>query len=391
MRNAFCVKFRTFILMDNDRNPFVVAGYFGAEYFCDRELETSRLKENLLNGLNTTLLSIRRMGKSGLIHHLFNSLERNRNIKCLYVDVLATENQNDFLNKIATAIINSFPPKKNIGKKVMEYILSLRPVISYDTLSGQPEISFSNGLPGQQSKSLESLFNYLDSLELKIFIALDEFQQIGNYPEKNTESLLRTIIQTLKSVNFVFSGSSKHLLSQMFTNHKRPFYSSSQVLELEEIDKKIYSEFIIGKFENASRKIEPASVEFVCLWTKLHTYYTQVLCNRLFAIDEKLITLEVVRKECGIILKEQEVTFFQYRNLITTSQWKLLTAIAKEDKLYKPGASEFLIKYGLGAASGVQRALQALLQKELVYMSDENENSCYRVYDVFLSRWLEAY
>lgn len=373
------------------RNPFPVNGYVGAAYFCDRASETARLKENLLNGANTTLLSVRRMGKSGLIHHLFESLALKKNINCLYVDVLATENQSDFLNQLSTAILNSFPPKKNIGKKVLLYIQSLRPVISYDTLSGQPEISFSNSLPEQQTKSLESLLTYLDSLDLKIFIALDEFQQIGNYPEKNTENLLRTIIQTLKNVNFIFSGSSKHLLSQMFTNHARPFFSSSQMLELIEIDEEIYSAFIKQKFADNSREIIAEAVVFVCAWTKLHTYYTQVLCNRLFATGEKFIDVQLVRATCLTILKEQEVTFFQYRNLITTSQWKLLTAIAKEGKVFQPGSSEFLIKYGLGAASAARRALQALVEKELVYLDDEKEDSHYRVYDVFLSRWLEGY
>lgn len=370
-------------------NPFSLTAYLGPEYFCDREQETQKLVSNALNGVHTTLLSIRRMGKTLLIRHSFEEMSRKKNVNGLYVDIYATQSQKDLINQICTAIIQTFPARKSLGRKMSDFITGLRPVISYDNLTGQPEVSFDWQTPRQQEQSLESLLQFLDSLEVTIVIALDEFQQIASYPESNTEALLRTLIQPLKNVRFIFSGSSRHLLTQMFTSSKRPFFGSSQILELHPIDQGVYEKFIRYHFENNKRKIEPEAILFILNWTKLHTWYTQVVCNRLFAEGHTTITLPMVQQSCESLLKEQEAGFFQYRSLLTAAQWHTLEAIAHEEKLYKPGAREFLQKYRLGTPSGVNRSIDALLDKEMIYKSEDETGSYFQVYDCFLSRWLE--
>ena len=52
-------------------NPFLITGYQGPDYFCDREKETASLMSALKNGRNITLISPRRMGKTGLIKNVF--------------------------------------------------------------------------------------------------------------------------------------------------------------------------------------------------------------------------------------------------------------------------------------------------------------------------------
>ena len=370
-------------------NPFPVSAYHGPDLFCDRNEEVKRLQNNIDNGVNTAFLSIRRMGKTALLHHLFHKQSHKRNTWCLYADIYSTQDQKDFLNQFATAILKTFPTKKTVGKQVLDFITGLRPVISYDNLTGQPEISFTSSPAKQQEQSLTSLLAFLDSLEANVVIAFDEFQQIGEYPEKNTEALLRTLIQPLKNVHFIFSGSSKHVLTQMFTHNKRPFFGSTQMLELKNIDGRVYELFIEEKFRRFRRKISEDALQFVCDWTRLHTYYTQVLCNRLFAEGYMSITKSLVQQTCLKILEEQEITFFQYRSLLTSVQWQVLKAIAKEDKLYQPNARSFISKHKLGTPSSIQRALEALLVKEMIYKEDDAVGNYYRVYDCFLARWLE--
>lgn len=370
-------------------NPFLVSGYHGPALFCNRQQEVKKLKANIDNGVHTTLISIRRMGKTNLLQHLFYLLGRQKDVHCLYVDIYPTQKQKDLINQLATIILNAFPVKKPAGKKVLEFITSLRPVISYDQFTGNPEVSLSFSQPKQQEQSLASLLKFLDGLEATIVIALDEFQQISQYPEENTEALLRTLIQPLKNVRFVFSGSSRHVLTQMFTHNKRPFFGSTQMLELSSISKQDYFNFIKKQIEAHHRKITDEALEFICSWTRLHTYYTQVLCNRLFADGFQKIELASVQEACLHILDEQEVVFFQYRNLLTPTQWQLLRAIAKEDKVYQPTSKDFISGHKLGTPSNVQRSLDALLTKEMVYKEEQKEGGYYVVYDCFLSRWLE--
>ncbi len=369
-------------------NPFYLKGYNGTHLFCDREAEISTLIENAENNINTTLYSIRRMGKTGLLHHLFKTLEKDKNVECIYLDIYATQTLNDFTNQLASAIFNAFLQNKSLGKKFLEFIKNFNPVVSYDALTGVPEISLSYSEIVQKEYSLKSLFAFLDGQNKPILIALDEFQQVAYYPEKNTEALLRTIIQGLKKTIFIFSGSEKHLLLEMFNSAKRPFFSSTNGMYLGAIPDKKYSKFIKRIFTNRKRKIDKTSIEFILDWTKTHTYYTQAVCNKIYARGATEINIEEVYKSCDILLREQENIFFQYRKLLTPAQWKLLKAIAKEDKVYKATGSGFIRKYNLGSSAAVLRSLKALDKKEMIVHISEIESGFYQVYDCFLSRWL---
>ena len=127
--------------MKTSANPFVVTGYQGPDFFCDRKEETSRLIKNITNGVNTTIYSIRRMGKTGVILHTFNELAKTR-LHCIYVDIYATQNLKEFTDQLANGILKAFPEKHSLGKKFMDFLKSLRPVLSFDSLTGLPEVSF---------------------------------------------------------------------------------------------------------------------------------------------------------------------------------------------------------------------------------------------------------
>ncbi len=271
----------------------------------------------------------------------------------------------------------------------MDFLKGLRPTISFDSLTGAPEVTIDFAESRQYEQSLTGLFSFVEKQNIPVVIAMDEFQQIANYPEKNVEAILRSIIQKLHNIQFIFCGSSKHLLSEIFTDSQRPFFSSTQPLNLESIDKKEYTAFIKNHFSKAKRLINDEAIDFVLEWTRLHTYYTQVVCNKLYASEKQKITLDDVKFNCDAILMEQENIFFQYRNLLTSGQWNLLKAIAKEDKVYKPSSKSFIKRYDLGTPSHIQRALSALFEKEMIFLEQDVAGGYYRVYDCFLARWLE--
>ncbi|NOR74559.1 MAG: AAA family ATPase, partial [Draconibacterium sp.] len=211
------------------KTPFPSVGYFGPAYFCDRENETETLISNIKGGQSTTLVAIRRIGKTGLIKHLQYRLKEE--YICIYTDILPTENSADFLNALATAILNSVPEKTGFGVKIWNFIKSLRPVITFDSLSGEPNVSF-NVQAKESEHQIEALFAFLEQQEKQVVFAIDEFQQILDYPEKNMEAWLRTIIQQLRNVVFIFSGSQPHLMNEMFANPSKPFFRSTVFLQL---------------------------------------------------------------------------------------------------------------------------------------------------------------
>lgn len=375
--------------MKNIANPFLTNGYESPSSFCDRINETNILIRNVQNGMNTTLFSMRRMGKTGLLHHTIYQLERKRQAYGIHIDIFATQNLQDFTNQLASSILQKFPQKVGFGKQFIEFIKRLHPIISYDNLTGQPEITFDYNQTKRHETSIEQILKFLDSQKKLCVIAIDEFQQITHYPEKNVEALLRTYIQKLKNVRFIFSGSHKHLLHDLFNDVKRPFFASTQMLNLGSIDKKMYAAFILKKMLEHKKNITTEAIDYILEFTNTHTYYTQVLCNRIFATGVKKIDLNFATYHSHQILQEQEGIYYQYNKLLTNIQWQLLKAIAKDEKVYAITSKKFSSNHQVGTASNIQRATEALLNKEMIYTEQDTKGTYFQVYDCFLMRWLQ--
>ena len=335
-----------------------------------------------------TLISSRRLGKSALIYRLFEDLECE-NYVCIYTDIYACTNLKDLTETLALSIFNKFPQKRGIGRRFLDFLKNLRPIITYDALNGQPEIHFDFAQPKEYEHTLRSLLQFLDNQETRVVLAIDEFQQVADFPEKNIEAFLRTMIQTLKQTLFIFSGSKKRMMLEMFNTANRPFFSITQIMGLDEIPNDKYKAFIREKFAERNRHIDDEAIDFILSWTLSHTYYTQIICNDVFATGKKKITIETVKQICDEQLSIQQTTNMQYRSLLSPIQWNLMIAIAKEGLLIEPQSKDFLQKYKIGGASSVRKALNALLDKEMVYSIETTGKTAYRVYNVFLLRWLE--
>jgi uncharacterized protein len=369
-------------------NPFPVTTYHGADYFCDRQDETARLISNIQNGNSTTLIAIRRIGKTGLMQHTLSQLPKGW--KGIYIDILETENLGQFLNILTTSIINAVPKESSLGRIFQDFIKSLRPIISFDSLTGTPQVTF-DIKSKEVETNINSVFQFLEEQNFKTVVAIDEFQQILNYPEKNTDAWLRTRIQQFKNIVFIFSGSQQHLMTELFTSPKRPFFRSTQMMKLEKLNPEVYSAFIVSMFQKYNKEISIEIANDILEWSNTHTFYVQQLCNRVFAITTKRVTTAIWKQEAYLLLKEQESVFFAYRNMLTIPQWKLLKAIAHEKVVFQPTSNEFLSKYQLGSSATVLRSLKTLKSYELVYSEfDKNGIPYYSVYDIFFQRWSEG-
>ncbi len=369
-------------------NPFSITTYLGPDYFCDRTKETATLINNIKNQTSTTLIAIRRIGKTGLIQHTFGKLPEK--YRTIYLDILETENLNHFLNNFASSILKAVPEKSSIGKKFWVFIKTLRPVISFDTLSGAPKVSF-DIRPKEVEANIDSVLQFLEKQKFKTVVALDEFQQIMHYPEKNVASWLRTRIQQLKNIVFIFSGSQQHLMTELFSSPKHPFYRSTQMMKLEKIDKNVYRDFIVEQFKKYKKEINPDTAMEIISWTNTHTFYVQQLCNRVFSATKKKATTETWKLQARSLLLEQELLFFSYRSMLTRNQWQLLKAIANKNIVYHPTSKEFFKTYDLGTSASVLRSLKALIDYEVVFTDfDDEGKKYYSVYDVLLQRWLDG-
>ncbi len=371
-------------------NPFIIKSYESKELFCDREEELQLMLRNCVNHSNMTLISQRRMGKTGLTLRLFDELQTTRpDIHTIYLDIFASRNIDDFIKLLAEATMRSFRPKTSIGERLMTFIKSLRPQLSFDNLTGEPQLQIAYQTAHEKEYTLRGLFDFLDSQNEQIIIAIDEFQQIRDYPEQNMEALLRTYIQQMHNLTFIFCGSKRHLMADIFANEKNPFYASTSFISLAKIKEEAYTDFIQRLFEERQRTITSEALQLILSWTRRHTYYTQQLCHTIYANGTQAIDIEEVKLACNQLMQQNEAVYLQYRQMLTDKQWNYLIAIAKEESVYQITASAFLKRHQIGTPSVSRRLADALCEKGLLNDESTLEGTVYSLNDVFLSHWLE--
>lgn len=367
-------------------NPFPEYGYFGPEYFCDREQETERLISALRNGSNVTLMAPRRIGKTGLIHHAFQRLRQQQpEAQCFYVDVFPTKNFTQMVQLLAETVIGKLDTRsQSLKRRINAFMASLRPTMSLDKLDGMPTMSF-NIVPEQAKETLATVFEYMKLSERPCYLAIDEFQQVATYAEYGVDAYIRSVIQLIPNVRIVFSGSQQHLLAEMFMSPKHPFFNSTQMMAIDVIPQDKYRAFANDFFARQQRAVSEADFGFLYQLVDGQTWYIQKVLNRLFRYPKRPIDHALVVEAIDTILLEQEINYQNSYSLLTENQALLLTAIAKEGSVKAPTALDFVMRYRLPAPSSIKTALKSLIDKEMLFQAPSGE---YIVYDRFFGLWL---
>ena len=369
-------------------NPFVTNGYAGPEYFCDRVQETAILRDLLLNENNVALISPRRLGKTGLIWHVFNNEDIRNSHYCFVVDIYATKNLSDFVNMLGKAVIDELRPKgKKAWEKFINIVSSLRSEISFD-VHGVPSWNMGLGtINNNPAVTLDEIFSYLNQADKPCLVAIDEFQQITKYEDDTIEASIRTYIQRCTNAHCIFSGSQRHIMNGMFTSPSRPFYQSVTIMNLQPLDLEVYTDFCVGKFEEADTRLDRNVVALLYNRFDAVTSYMHRILNVLYSKTEKgkECKPEMVNEAIDFILRLSSDTYESLYYQMPEKQRMLFLAIAREGKASSITGGAFINKHKLNSASSVNSALKGLLEKDFITV---NKN-IYSVYDQFFPLWLK--
>lgn len=370
------------------KNPFELQSYSGPANFCDRETELEALQEAFDNGRNIVLSAYRRLGKTSLIKHLHHHLHQNKKNHCIYVDVLSTDSDKAFVNKVVTAIYTEVQARDSSIKRFLQAFRSLRPQAGVDPITGLPTLSLDIANPAQVTASLETAIRLLAESSVKVQLAIDEFQQIATYRSGTTiDAALRGLYPIAHNVHFLYSGSEQHLLEGLFTDPSKPMFASTEMLHLDKIAHSAYAAFISKMFSEGGVSIDQRSVDVILEITERHTFYTHFLCNNLYGRAKERIEEQDVYETMSICAKQFEASYYYYRKMLSANQWQLLVAISENNGVTAPYGKDFLNRYNFSASS-VKQALTTLLRYQLVHEDMQEVDRRYLVYDVFLKYWL---
>lgn len=373
--------------MKKVKNPFVLGTYVSPEYFCDREQETSMLRKHIDNGRNVALSAPRRLGKTGLIHHFLQNEDTQKEYHTFFIDLYATNSLAEMVQALAVEVYNSLrSTKERWWERFATVISSLSMGLTVDPMSGQPTFSIGLGDLHSPEVSLDQLFQYLETAERPCIVAIDEFQQIAQYEEKNIEALLRTKIQRCSNTHFIFSGSKRHMMMQMFNSPSRPFYQSCINMSLDPLPLSVYTEFCQQLFAKNNKQLEAEVVSHIYTEYEGYTWYMHMILNELYSDTEpgNTCTMDMYEDAQRNVVTSQAQTYKELLSILPPKQKMVLEAIAKEGKVNAITSAAFIRKHSLPSTSSVQAALKGLLEKEIAAQQD----GTYSLSDYFLAQYI---
>ena len=372
------------------RNPFSYGGIVSGDAFCNRAQEKKDLSRAIENRQKLFLYAERRMGKTSLIKVVLNPLSKKDYIS-IYIDLYPTTGELSFVEVTAAAIANA------VSAKLSDYVRTLREFfgrlgasVSVDS-QGNPTVVVGMRSNEDALLKLETVLSLPEAIAARrkktVVVVFDEFQQIAAYSTDAVERTLRSVIQTHERTAYIFMGSREHLIQDMFLNKARPLYRSASHYPLAAIAEIHWKPFIKKWFEQAHKAITPQQIGAICGKTQGHPFYTQHLCHALWEICEGRQAVEdtMIEQAINLILDRENYAYAALWESLTASQASVLKALAADPSDIAPYAADFIARHHLKSASTVQRALEALITKDII----EKDNGAYLVSDRFFRLWIQ--
>lgn len=374
----------------NMEAPFVFGVRVEGDAFTDRREETERLKANFTYGVNTILISPRRMGKTSLVDKVC-SLVGNDDIKIAHIDAFGCRSENDFINAFATAVVRATSNKWEEWMENAKVFLSrFVPKVSF----GQDPLNdFSLSLEyNAGNQTTEEVLRLPEVIALskgyRIVVCIDEFQQIGDFPDSLTfQKKLRSIWQLQSHVSYCLYGSKKHMMEQMFQNQSFPFYRFGDFFYLNKISEADWVEYICQRFEATGKHIPEELAREICQVTDRYSSYVQQLAWFVWlrTADSAEATSEDVRYGINRLMDACEPLFIQQTEDLSSYQMNFLHALVNGVHTGFT-QSAVLNSYRLGTAANITRLKKALVEKDLIMTTAPKHME---MSDPILALWLK--
>lgn len=375
-------------MANENEAPFVFGVRVEGDTFTDRKEETNRLKMNFLYGVNTILISPRRMGKTSLVEKV-SSMVECESLKIAKIDAFGCRSENDFINAFATAVVRATSTKwEEWIENTKTFLSRFIPKIS---IGQDPLSDFSIALEYNKSNTVtEDILQLPETIAkqkgIKIVICIDEFQQIADFPDSLTfQKKLRSIWQLQRNVSYCLYGSKKHMMETMFQSQSHPFYRFGDIFYLNKIAESDWVEFICNRFKVTGKEISPELATEICSVTDRYSSYVQQLSWLVWLRTTFRATKEDVEYGIDHMLDACEPLFIQQTESLSSYQMNFLQALT-DGVTTGFTRSEILNNYQLGTAANISRLKKALTEKDLIALTAPKK---LQISDPILALWLK--
>ena len=356
--------------------------------FTDRELESQRLKLNFENGVNSILISPRRMGKTSLVKKVM-SLVDDKRVKVVYMDIYKCRSEYEFYEKFASTIIQSTASKVDkMVETAKEFIMSIVPKVIY---SPDPSTEFALSLGiNPASNTPEEILNLPERIAQKrgieIVVCIDEFQQIGEMPDTLTiQKTLRSVWQHHRHTSYCLFGSRQHMMQNLFQSRNMPFYQFGDMFFIKRIPTEKWIPFIVSRFAASNKTISTELARKICDAVDNYSSYVQQLAWNVFAVSDSIVTEQDVEDGLEATMAQSVSLFVEQTANLTSYQMNLIRAICQGHH-QDFGSKEVTSRFELGTKSNLTKLKKALVEREIIEIT---EAGCY-IADPLFERWFNT-
>ena len=355
--------------------------------FTDRELETKRLQLNFENGMNSILISPRRIGKTSLVKKV-KSLTEGKDRIVVFMDIYKCRSEYEFYEKFASSVIQATSTKMDqMVRTAKEFIMSITPRITYSQDPGT-EYTLSLGITPKMNTPEEILDlpeRIAQKKGIQMVVCIDEFQQIGEMPDSLTvQKTIRSVWQHHRNVCYCLFGSKQHLMNNLFYSRKMPFYQFGDMFFLKKIPTEKWVPFITSRFKDAGKQISEKLAERICQTVDNYSSYVQQLAWNVLVVSDSIVTEQSFQEGLEATFAQVTPFFVELTANLTTYQMNLLRAICSgfhEDF----GKKDVTSHYDLGSRSNLVKLKKALIEREII---EQTEDGLF-ISDPLFERWFK--
>ncbi|MCF0207153.1 MAG: AAA family ATPase [Bacteroidales bacterium] len=338
--------------------------------FVGREFEIKQLASNFTEGINTILVSPRRIGKTSLVNVVRQKLDKN-NVIVVSLDIFACKDEYAFYNLLAESVLLQTASKADLWMdEAKEFLSRLTPKIGFAT-TPDSDIKISLGIT-PKTHTPDEILNLVETIaqrkQKRIVVCIDEFQQIGEFADSsNIQKRLRAVWQQQKLTSYCLFGSKRHLMNTIFQKRNMPLYQFGDMMFLKTIPAFTWVEYIVSHFKDRNKTISEKHAEEICNFVECYSSYVQQLAWHVFSLTDEggTVTDEIVEHAKKDLFEANELLFLQQIDPLTSPQMNFLKALANGVNT-DFGKAEIRETYSLGSYSNIARLKDAMLKRDLI-------------------------
>lgn len=342
------------------------------ENFIDRIEDRHQLKTFLRNGVNVTIISPRRWGKSSLVKASMKELlQEDSNVRVCFIDAFRLNSEREFYNTFASAVVNCVAGTMDKCLEAIKgYLDSFNVTFRMKGAIFELDLNLNKNTAAQSFEDILSLPQKIaEQRGLQIIVCIDEFQKLAELPEWNQmEGLMRSVWQHQHDVNYCLYGSKRHMMMNIFSNSNKPFYRFGQTLYLKKIDEKYWVEYIVDTFKSTGKIISSDYATKICRTMDNHSWYVQQFSFFVWAATDTEVTEEIFQRQLQAVVDTNAPMFESEVDSLAPSQIAMLRALAEDEQHLN--ANDVVARYNLGGPQTITRNKKVLIEKDIIEKQD---------------------